>query len=110
VVRQSGSELAVTRRPSNARRAKGLQQTFKLDGSESVLRGARNGEMRAKTSWRDAKLVIEGTEKATTKRGEVEMKVVEEWSLADDGKVLTIKTTRTGRKRDRTVTQVFNRQ
>ena len=107
VVRQSASELTVSR--GAAKRAREL--TFKLDGSESVNHASRKGgEIRSRATWRDSKLVIEGAEKATTKKGEVDRKTVEEWSLSEDGKVLTIKTTRTGRKRDQTATQVFNRQ
>jgi hypothetical protein len=39
----------------------------------------------------------------------MDVKLREEWSLSDDGKTLTIKNTRTGRRRDQTTKQVFTK-
>jgi hypothetical protein len=108
VVDQTDTELNVARKMGGRGRTR--EQKYKLDGSEtSVATSNGRGEIKAKAHLQGEALVIEGTQKVTNKRGEMDVKLREEWSLSDDGKTLTIKNTRTGRRRDQTTKQVFTK-
>ena len=68
------------------------------------------GEMVSKSRWDGGTLVIEGTQKISSPRGEMEIATKEAYSLSEDGKVLTITTTRTTPQGERTTKQVYNKQ
>ena len=112
IVTQTESEMTVERMVSVGAQEHGLRQTFRLDGTQTTNQaGGRQGELKSKAKWNQGVLVIEGTQKMNSQRGQMEISLKEEWSLSDDAKVLTIKTTRsTARGRARTMTQVYNKQ
>lgn len=112
IVSQTDAEITVERMVLMGAQERGLRQTFRLDGTQTTNQAAgRQGELKSKAKWKGNVLVIDGTQKVNSQRGQSEMSLKEEWSLSDDGKVLTIKTTRsTARGRARTTTQVYNKQ
>ena len=104
-------EFKLTRTITIDGEAQSFIQTFALDGRESVnplLRG--EGESKSKASWNNHKLVIEGTQKVAMPNGEMEMGYREEFSLADDGRSLVLKTTRSTPKGQMSMKQVFTKQ
>lgn len=113
VVNQTADELILERSFSaSAGQGAGQRQTFRLDGAETTNQavGGRT-ELKTKASWKGDTLQIRGTEKMSSQRGEISLNFNEVWSLSADGKVLTIKTTRTtARDVDITIKQVYNKQ
>jgi hypothetical protein len=113
VVTQTPDELTVERGfPASGDQGAGQRQTFRLDGAETTNQavGGRT-ELKTKASWKGDTLQIRGTEKMSSQRGEISLNFNEVWSLSADGKVLTIKTTRTtARDVDITIKQVYNKQ
>jgi len=108
VVDQTGTELNVARKMGGRGRTR--DQKYKLDGSETTVASANGrGEIKSKARLQGNALVIEGTQKVTNKRGEMDVKLREEWSLSEDGKTLTITTSRTARRRDQSSKQVFTK-
>ena len=112
IVSQTEAEITVERMVLMGAQERGLRQTFRLDGTQTTNQAAgRQGELKSKAKWKEDVLVIDGTQKVNSQRGQSEISLKEEWSLSDDGKVLTIKTTRsTARGRARATTQVYNKQ
>ncbi len=66
--------------------------TYKLDGTETVITGARGGESRATAAWDGSRLVI--TTSLNVRGAAITTK--ESRSLSADGKVMTVETTLTG--------------
>lgn len=80
--------------------------TYYLDGRESTNPGMRGGESKSKARWDGQSLVIE----TTSMMGEnaVTTKVVR--TLSEDGKMMTVVTTRPGRDGETTRKTVFDKQ
>jgi hypothetical protein len=108
VVEATDTEIRVTRKMSLGGRERTTEQKYNLDGTETAVSDGRRGEIKGKARRQGNALVIEGTQK-TARRGDMEIKVRDEWSLSDDGKILTIKSTRSGRRGDITSKQVFTK-
>jgi hypothetical protein len=98
VVKQSGNDLAVSRKMSD----RSTEMKYTLDGKENKNPSGRGGESVSKCTWNGANLSID----STMDMGRGPMTTKEVWALSDGGKVLTISTTRM----DRTSKQVFNKQ
>ena len=111
IVTQTDAEMTVERLVLMGAQERGLRQIFRLDGTQTTNQAAGRGEIKSKAMWKGNLLVIDGTQTMNNQRVQTEVGLKEEWSLSDDGKVLTIKTTRsTARGRARTTTQVYTRQ
>lgn len=111
VVKQTDNELAVTRKINFNGQERSIDQKFTLDGSQNTNPAAMGrGEFKSKTKLKKDKLVIEGTQQITTPNGDMEIGSIEEYSLSEDGKILTIKATRSTPQGERTSKQVFNKQ
>jgi hypothetical protein len=111
VIKQSASDVAISRTMSMGGNDRTTDQKFTLDGKESVNpSGGRGGELKAKAKLSDGKLVIEGTQKMSTPNGDVELAVKDEYAVSDDGTVLTLTSTRTTPQGDRTSKQVYNKK
>lgn len=111
VVKQADNELAVTRKINYNGQERSIDQKFTLDGSQNTNPAAMGrGELKSKTKLKKDKLIIEGTQQITTPNGDMEMGSIEEYSLSEDGKILTIKATRSTPMGERTSKQVFNKQ
>jgi hypothetical protein len=80
--------------------------TYYLDGRESTNPGMRGGESKSKARWDGKSLVIE----TTSMMGEnaVTTKVVR--TLSEDGKVMTVVTTRPGPNGETTRKTVYDKQ
>lgn len=80
--------------------------TYYLDGRESTNPGMRGGESKSKARWDGKALVIE----TTSMMGEtaVTTKVVR--TLSEDGKMMTVVTTRPGRDGETTRKTVYDKQ
>jgi len=110
-IQQSGNELAITRTMEMGGNQRTSDQKFTLDGKENTNTAMMGrGEMVSKSRWDGGTLVIEGTQKISSPRGEMEIATKEAYSLSEDGKVLTITTTRTTPQGERTTKQVYNKQ
>lgn len=113
VITQSTEEIVVQRSLIvGQQELPGQRQAYRLDGSEITIPAmAGRGEIKGKAEWNGNALEIKGTQKLSTQRGEFDVNYEERWTLSDDGKVLTITTTRTtGAGAGYTTRMVYNRQ
>ena len=87
VIKQTAGEITIEQTLAN-----GAQTVvYKLDGSESVNKGAM-GESKAKATWDGGNLVVAGKQAISTPQGDFEIGVKDAYSMA--GGVLTITATR----------------
>ena len=96
VIEQSEREVRVTRKAVVNGEDRSVAQVYKLDGSDSVnpvFLG--QGQVTTKTSWDKDKLVTLGSQKISGRETGAQIAIKEEYSLSKDGKVLTLKATRT---------------
>jgi hypothetical protein len=109
---QTENEARITRKFTIDGEDQTITQEFLLDGSETRNPGSNGrGEFVSRSTWKNGKLVNSGTQDSSTRGQSYSSSVKEEYSLSKDGKVLTIKTTRTtARGGETTFKQVFNRQ
>ena len=111
VIKQTANDLAITRTMSMAGNDRTSEQKFTLDGKESTNPSSMGrGEFTGKAKMNNGRLVIEGIQKMSTPNGDFEIGVKDEFSLSEDGKVLTINSTRSTPMGDRTSKQVYNKQ
>src|SRR5207247_3592228 len=114
VIRQTDNDLQITRKFSRRGQERSVEQKFTLDGQENTNTGgmgrAGSGELKSKSKWNKDSLVIEGTQKVSSPRGDFEVQVKEEFSLSADGKTLTVHTTRNTPMGENTMKQVFNKK
>ncbi len=82
---------------------------YTLDGKENTNTMGR-GEAVSKSKWDGDKLAIEGTRKFSGPNGEMEMQFREVYALSPDGKVLTVTSTMTSPRGERTSKQVYNKK
>ncbi len=85
---------------------------YKLDGSEATLDTGGRGSATAKAEWQDGGKTLKLTTKRTfnMQGNDVTMTSTEVWSLAGDGKTLTIKRTSESPRGTQESTLVFNKQ
>jgi hypothetical protein len=109
---QTENKVQTTRKFTADGEDQTITQQFLLDGSESRNPGSNGrGEFVSTSTWKNGKLVNSGTHNLSAGGQEYSTVVKEEYALSKDGKVLTIKTTRTSlRGTETTFKQVFNKQ
>ncbi len=109
---QTDKDVQTTRKYTVNDEGRTITQKFLLDGTESKNPGSNGrGEFVSTSTWKNGKLVNSGTENSSVRGQDYSTSVKEEFSLSKDGKVLTLKSTRTTpRGRVTTIKQVFNRQ
>jgi hypothetical protein len=83
---------------------------YKLDGSESTNPGMRGGESKSTAKWDGKSLVIETTATFDGPNGSMTVKTKEVRTLSDDGKTMTVTTTRDTQQGTRTSKTVFDKQ
>ncbi len=114
VIQQTDNDLQITRKFSRGGQERSLEQKFTLDGQENTnpagMGRGGSGELKSKSKWNKDSLVIEGTQKVSSLRGDFEVQVKEEFSLSADGKTLTVHTTRNTPMGENTMKQVFNKK
>jgi hypothetical protein len=115
-VKQSGDRLEIEfhlRGPQGEERA---SDAYVLDGKETDFRpaivGGGSGKGRRTSRWLDGKRGFEAQERATVEgpEGEVTITGVRKWTLAPDGKTLTIEMTMSGPQGEQASTRVYTRK
>ena len=104
VITQSEAELIVEHQSGDRSRT----FTYLLDGTESTNAGPR-GDIVSSSHWDGGQLISEGSQTVSTPRGEFTLETREVRSLSEDGQTMTIVTTRTTPRGDRTLTLVYQR-
>ena len=84
--------------------------TYALDGKESTNPGMRGGETRSKAHWDGNSLVIESTSTMNGQNGPMTITSKEVRTLSDDGKTMTVVTTRTTPNGEQTTKRVYDKQ
>ena len=108
---QTDSEVQTTRKYTLNGKEQTITQKFDLDGSQNTNPSSNGrGEFLSTSTWKNDKLTNLGTQTVTSQERSYDTTVKEEYSLSKDGKVLTIKTTRTTQRGSTSSKQVFNRQ
>jgi hypothetical protein len=112
VIKQTATDLVVENGVSRKGKAGKGSQTFRLDGSESTNQTAgKRGQVKARANWDGGILLIKGTEKISSKKGETNANHEQKWSLSEDGRILTIVTVRSMQHgRNLTSTLVYKKQ
>jgi hypothetical protein len=93
VIKQTTGELLIDQQVNGVSSV----VTLKLDGSESVNRGPRGGEVRSKARWDGARLIVQSTQTMRTPDGERTLQTTETRSLAPDGTMVVERTAETPR-------------
>jgi hypothetical protein len=107
IVKHEGDSLQVDTRLGDR---PSVQVKYRLDGNEHTLPSERGGDLVYKSKWDGEKLVIEGMRTVATPFGTTEIKTKEEWMLSDNGQVLTVVTTTSDLRGDRTQKKVYNKK
>ena len=102
VITQSATELVISTSMGEQTR----KLTFALDGKESTNPGMRGGETKSKAHWDGDSLVIESS---TTNNG-MTYTSKEVRTLSEDGKIMTVVTTRTTPNGEQTSKRVYDKQ
>jgi hypothetical protein len=99
------------RKTGSGENERSIEQHFTLDGRESKNQAPwSGGYINSAAEIKDNILVIQNTQTIAFPDGDREMRSQEEFSLADDGQTLIIKTTRPTPDGERTFKQVFTRR
>ena len=106
VITQSATELVIT----TTRNDQAVKLTYALDGKESTNPGMRGGETKSKAHWDGSSLVIESTSSYSGPSGDVTVTSKEVRTLSDDGKTMTVVTTRTTPNGEQTTKRVYEKQ
>jgi hypothetical protein len=112
-ISQSEKSIQVTRKFKSKEEVQQVEQNFSLEGGQnSNPDSAGRGKYISRSSLSKEKLVNLGTVTSEAQEGGREQDVVikEEYSLADKGRTLIIKTTLRGPMGDSSFKQVFFRQ
>lgn len=114
-VTQDAKTISVEKKITTQQGDRTMKSAFNLDGSETsadVTRGQMTGKSVTKAKWADDKKTLETTSVFTGKRGETDVTntTTEKWSLSDDGKVLTVTSTRTGGQQNAESKYVLNKK
>jgi hypothetical protein len=110
-IAQSADDIKITRTLTMGGQDRTSEQKYTLDGKECTNPAPMGrGEMVGKAAWEGGKLTITGKQKMSTPQGDFEIGVKEEYSLSEEGKVLTVMSTRTMPQGERTSKQVYNKK
>jgi len=108
---QTENEVQTTRNFTVNGKEQTITQKFALDGSQNTNPSSNGrGEFVSTSTWKNNKLTNLGTQTVALQEQSNDTTLREEYSLSKDGKVLTIKTTRTTQRGSTNSKQVFNRQ
>jgi len=108
---QTENEVQTTRSYTVNGEEKTVSQKFTLDGSQNTNPASNGGgEFKSSSVWKNDRLTNSGTQTVTMRDQSYNMTVKEEYSLSNDGKTLTIKTTRTTQRGETNSKQVFRKQ
>jgi hypothetical protein len=107
VVKQEGSMLQVEKRWSHKPAAQIIRT---IDGEEHTGAAEGGASLVYRAVWEGDKLIINETTKANTPFGSTEIKTKEEWSLSEDGKILTVVMTAGAAGREIKTKQVYSRR
>jgi hypothetical protein len=105
-ITQSATELVISMSMGEQSR----KLTYALDGKESTNPGMRGGETKSKAHWDGNSLVIESSTTFNGPNGEMTVTSKEVRTLSDDGKTMTVTTTRTTSNGEQTRKTVFDKQ
>ncbi|HEY2934882.1 MAG TPA: hypothetical protein VGK99_24365 [Acidobacteriota bacterium] len=114
-INHTGNDFAVARKISMGGQDRNLDLKYTLDEQENTNPSAfgrpGSGTAKSKAKLDNNQVVIRATQKIETPNGDTrEISSTEVYSLSDDGRVLTITTTRTTPNGDRTSKQVFGKK
>lgn len=112
VIDHQGTTLKIKRTTKTDQGDRVQEVVYTTDGTENKNPGGgRGGESKTKSTWEGGKLMTKGTVSFQMQDGTTnESPFSEVRSLSEDGKTLTIETTRTFRGEQRTTKQVFVKQ
>src|ERR1044071_2894146 len=105
-ITQSATELVISTSMGDQTR----KFTYSLDGKETTNPGMRGGETKSKAHWDGNALVIENTSTMTGANGEVTVTSKEVRTLSEDGKTMTVVTTRNTPTGEQTTKRVYDKQ
>jgi hypothetical protein len=110
-IQHTADTLIILRRMGTGENARYVEQHFTLDGSESKnLTPMGNGFVRTTATNSGDVLVIQGIQDVPGPEGDRELRSREEFSLADNGMTLIIKTTRFTPEGEQSFKQFFAKQ
>ncbi|HLX60651.1 MAG TPA: hypothetical protein VKX17_05160 [Planctomycetota bacterium] len=114
-VTQDAKTISVEKKVTFNGNDRTMKSAFNLDGSETsadTTRGQMTGKTVTKAKWGDDKKTLETSSVFTGKRGDTDVTntTTEKWSLSDDGKVLTVTSTRTGGTNNAEAKYVLNKK
>lgn len=111
VINQTEGFLTIVRTTGDGDQAREVELHYSLDGTESTNPAPmENGFITSIAELKNDVLAIRNTHTVSTPDGDVEMHSSEEFSLADNGNTLMIKTTRTTPMGEHTFTEVYIKQ
>ena len=105
-ITQSATELIISTSMGDQTR----KFTYSLDGKETTNPGMRGGETKSKAHWDGNSLVIENTGTMKGPNGDVTVTSKEVHTLSEDGKTMTVVTTRTTPNGEQTTKRVYDKQ
>ena len=105
-ITQSATELVI----STAMGEQTRKYTYSLEGKETTNPGMRGGETKSKAHWDGNSLVIENTGTMKGPNGDVTVTSKEVHTLSEDGKTMTVVTTRTTPNGEQTTKRVYDKQ
>jgi hypothetical protein len=112
VIQQSDREVEITRRFVGLEGDSEVTQKLPLDGSTATnpAPGGRGGEFKSVATWEKDKLVNIGAQTMSSQKGSLDIVIKEEFSLADKGQSLVVKTTRTTPRGEMSSKQIYKRE
>ena len=111
VLQQTADALTVARITGTGDTERSFEQHFALNGTESTNPAPMGrGSITSTVQLTNDEVVIQNTQKGSGPNGEMEMHTKEEFSLADDGQTLVVKTTRSTPMGDLSSKQVYTKQ
>jgi hypothetical protein len=115
-VRQSGDRIEVETQLTTPMGEQRIPDVYVVDGTETDFRPTFNVEVSATgkrtARWTEGRNAFEANERAVVQgpEGEVTFTASRKWTLAPDGRTLTIEMTARGPQGETTSTRVFTRQ
>jgi hypothetical protein len=111
IINQTQDFLTVVRTTGEGDEARKVEQHYSLDGMESTNPAPMgDGYITSIAELKNNVLTIRNSHTVSTPEGNMEMQSSEEFSLADNGNTLMIKTTRNTPMGERTFTEVYIKQ
>lgn len=114
-IKQDGDKLSVERKFKGPQGERTTNDTYTADGKEGdftmqVMRNETKGKRTAKWSSDGTALEVHDKADFQTPNGSVSMEATSKWTLAADGKTLTVEQTRTTPRGTQTSKRVYTKQ